>query len=177
MALETGQIYSDAGIVAIGPTTSGDEVAAPPNFFRAIASTSDGGEMLASYLRYVLGGNRAIVLFKDDGYGRATADGFRRAASGLGISTDYQAFKTVAESEEEARLAAADPANPAIILAAYDTETVPVLTTLRRQGARGGLSSAPSLSPARLTAPCSPTNRRNAKSRDFSPMGSTPRRP
>jgi branched-chain amino acid transport system substrate-binding protein len=33
--------------------------------------------------------------------------------------------------------AAADPAKPAIIIAAYDEDTVPVLTTLRRQGARG----------------------------------------
>jgi ABC-type branched-subunit amino acid transport system substrate-binding protein len=86
-ALETGRIYSDAGIVNIGPSTTGDEVTEPPNFFRAIASTSDAGEMLASYLRHVLDGKTAIVLYKDDGYGRATADGFRRAAPGLGIAT------------------------------------------------------------------------------------------
>jgi branched-chain amino acid transport system substrate-binding protein len=137
MALETGRIYSDAGIVNIGPSTTGDEVTEPPNSFRAIASTSDGGGMLASYLRHVLGGRTAIVLYKDDGYGRAAANGFRRAAPGLGITTEYRAFRTVAESEEAARLAAADPANPAIFIAAYDADTVPVLTTLRRQGARG----------------------------------------
>ncbi len=107
------------------------------NFFRAVASTGDTGEILTSYLRYVLGGRSAIVLYKDDGYGRSVADGFRRAAPGLGIATEYHAFNTVAASEEAARLAAADPANPAIIVAAYDKDTVPVLATLKRQGVRG----------------------------------------
>jgi len=137
MALATGPIYADAGIVAIGATTTGDDVTAPRTFFRAIASTSDGGEILASYLRFILGGKRAVVLLKDDGYGRAVADGFRRAAERLGIAAEYRSFTTVAESEQAARLAAADPAAPAIILAGYDADCVPVLMTLRRQGARG----------------------------------------
>jgi branched-chain amino acid transport system substrate-binding protein len=125
MALETGRIYSDAGIVNIGPSTTGDEVTEPPNVFRAIASTGDAGEMLASYLRHVLDGKNAIVLYKDDGYGRSTAEGFRRAAPGLGITTEYRALKTVAESQEAARLAAADPTKPAIFVFGYDTDTVP----------------------------------------------------
>jgi branched-chain amino acid transport system substrate-binding protein len=137
MALETGRIYSDAGIVNIGPTTTGDEVTEPPNFFRAVASTGDSGETLARYLRYVLGGRRATVIFKDDGYGRSAADGFLRAAPRAGVSADYKSFSTVQEAEDAAREAAADPANPAIIIAAYDKDTVPVLTILRRQGARG----------------------------------------
>ena len=93
--------------------------------------------MLAGYLRYTLGGSRAILLINDDGHGRAVADGFRRAAERLGIGVDYRSFKTVADSEQAARVAAADPANPAIILAMYDSEAVPVLKILRRQGARG----------------------------------------
>jgi ABC-type branched-subunit amino acid transport system substrate-binding protein len=137
MALETGQIYSDAGIVNIGASTTADEVTVPPNFFRAIASTGDSGEMLASYLRHVLGGTRAVVLLSDDSYGRAGADGFRRAAPNLGIAAEYHAFKSAVEAGEVARLAAADPENPAIIIFGYDKDTVPVVTTLRRQGAKG----------------------------------------
>jgi branched-chain amino acid transport system substrate-binding protein len=137
MSLATGRIYSDAGIVNIGATPTGDEVTAPPNFFRVPPSTSDVGEMLTSYVRYVLDAKKAIVIYKDDGYGTVVADGFRRAAAGLGMAAEYPAFKTVAESEEVARRAAADPANPAIIIAGYDTDTVPVLTTLRRHGTRG----------------------------------------
>jgi ABC-type branched-subunit amino acid transport system substrate-binding protein len=137
MALETGQIYSDAGIVNIGATTTGDEVTGPPNFFRAVFSTSDAGEMLASYLRHVLGGNRAFVLSKDDSYGRSASEGFRRAAERLGLEVEYHSFKTAAESEELARAAAADPTNPAIFIAAYDKDSMPPLMALRRQGARG----------------------------------------
>jgi branched-chain amino acid transport system substrate-binding protein len=137
MALETGRIYSDGGIVNIAATPTGDRVTDPPNSFRLPPSTSDVGEMLTSYLRYVLGGKRAIVLYKDDGYGTVVADAFRRAAPGLGIAAEFHAFKTVAESEEAARLAAADPGGPAIFIFAYDTDTLPVLMTLRRQGVRG----------------------------------------
>jgi branched-chain amino acid transport system substrate-binding protein len=54
MALDTGPIYSDAGVVAIGPTTTGDKVTDPKNFFRGEFSTSDAGEILASYIRYNL---------------------------------------------------------------------------------------------------------------------------
>ena len=137
MSLETGHIYSDAGIVNIGATPTGDRVTQPANFFRVPPSTSDVGEMLAGYLRYILGGERAIVLYKDDSYGTAVADGFRRAAPALGITTEYAAFKTAAEAEEAARRAAADPGNPAIVIVAYDEDTLPVLMTLRRRGARG----------------------------------------
>ena len=82
MALNEGPIYSDAGVVGIGPTTTGDRVTDPENFFRAIFSTSDAGEILASYIRYNLGGRRAIVLMKDDAYGHAVADGFNALPTG-----------------------------------------------------------------------------------------------
>ena len=137
MALETGRIYSDAGLVSIGGTTTGDEVTQAPNFFRAVASTGDTGEILTSYLRYVLGVKNAIVIYKDDGYGRSAAEGFRRAAKALGVSAEYRIFRTVEESKQAALFAAADPTDPAIVIAAYDRDTVPVVTTLRRQGAQG----------------------------------------
>ena len=137
MALNEGPIYSDAGLVAIGPSTTGDRVTDPENFFRAIFSTSDAGEILASYLRYDLGGRRAIVLMKDDSYGHAVADGFKSAADWLGVAAEFHPYKTAEEAEVVAGLAAADPANPAIVLAAYDLDTLPVLKALKRQGARG----------------------------------------
>ena len=142
MALNEGPIYSDAGLVAIGPSTTGDRVTDPENFFRAIFSTSDAGEILASYLRYDLGGRRAIVLMKDDSYGHAVADGFKSAADWLGVAAEFHPYKTAEEAEAVAGLAAADPANPAIVLAAYDLDTLPVLKALKRQGARGPTSAA-----------------------------------
>src|SRR5262249_22550022 len=87
MSLAVGPIYAQAGLVSIGTTTTGDGVTANSSTFRAIFSTGDGGELLANYLRHILHGTRAVVLFKDDGYGRPAADGFRRAAERLGITT------------------------------------------------------------------------------------------
>jgi branched-chain amino acid transport system substrate-binding protein len=145
MALDTGPIYSDAGVVAIGPTTTGDRVTDPENFFRAVFSTGDAGEILASYIRYNLGGRRAIVLLKDDSYRHAVADGFKKAADWLGVAAEFRPYKTVDEAEAAAGLAAADITNPAIVLAAYDLDTLPVLKALRRQGARGPILGSVSI--------------------------------
>jgi branched-chain amino acid transport system substrate-binding protein len=107
MALNEGPIYSDAGMVAIGPTTTGDRVTDPENFFRAIFSTGDAGEILAAYIRYNLAVPRAIVLMKDDSYGHAVADGFKRAADWLGVAAEFRSYKNAEEAEVAAGLAAA----------------------------------------------------------------------
>jgi ABC-type branched-subunit amino acid transport system substrate-binding protein len=139
MSLAVGPIYAEAGLVSLGTSATGDGVTVNATTFRASFSTSDGGEVLANYLRHILGGTRATVLFKDDGYGRPVADGFKRAAERLGIAATYHGFKTVPEVEAAALLAAAEPEQPAIILAMLDSDAVPALTTLRRQGARGAI--------------------------------------
>jgi branched-chain amino acid transport system substrate-binding protein len=136
MALAVGPVFADGGIVCIGTTTTGDTVTNAATFFRAIFKTSDVGEALANYLRYILGGTRAIVLLKNDGYGQPVAAGFKRAAERLGIATEYRPYDTVAQAQEEARRAALDPDKPAIVLAMLN-EGVPTLTALRRAGARG----------------------------------------
>lgn len=136
MALASGPTYAEAGLVAIGTTATGDNVTDNATFFRASFSTSDVGELLANYLHHVLGGTRAIVIFKDDGYGRPVAAGFRRAAERLGIVTDYRPFSTADEAENAARLAASEPGDPAIVLGMI-TDFVPVMTALRRGGVRG----------------------------------------
>ena len=79
----------------------------------------------------------AIVLYKDDSYGHAVTEGFKRAADWLGVDADYRPYKNAAEAEVEAGLAAAAPGNPPIVVAAYDADTMPVLRELKRQGARG----------------------------------------
>lgn len=136
MALAVGPVYAQAGLACIGTTTTGDSVTDNATFFRAVFSTSDGGEALANYLRFILGGKQTVVIFKDDGYGQPFAAGFRRAADRLGINTKYLSYRTVAEAEEAARSAATDPAQPAVILGTLG-ENAPILIALRRQGAKG----------------------------------------
>ena len=130
MALAVGPAYAESGIASIGPTTTGDTVTESATYFRAIFSTGDVGETLANYLRYVLGGTNAVVLFKDDGYGQPVAAGFRRAAERLGISTTYSGFKTTEEAQQVAHMAATDPTHPAIMLAMIN-EAAPILKVLR----------------------------------------------
>lgn len=136
MALAAGPVYAQAGIAAIGTTATGDSVTDNSTFFRAIFSTSDGGEALVNYLRYILGGTQAAVIYKDDGYGQPFSQGVRRGIERLGMSATYLAYRTTAEAEEAAYLAANDPAHPAVILGAI-TEATEIVTALRRQSLKG----------------------------------------
>jgi branched-chain amino acid transport system substrate-binding protein len=136
IALVAAPVYAASGIVALGTIVTGDSVTENATFFRTSFSTSDGGESLANYLHYILGGRSAIMLFKDDGYGRPAAEGFRRGADRLGIATSFLSFTTVEQAEAPAHQAAADPNHPAIILGMIN-EAGPVLKVLRRDGAAG----------------------------------------
>jgi ABC-type branched-subunit amino acid transport system substrate-binding protein len=137
MALASGPVYAEAGLVCIGTTATGDGVTQNATTFRASFSTSDGGEALANYLRHVLGGERAIVLYHDDGYGQPFVAGFRRAASRLGIAAEYLPFSSAPEADAVARRVAAVPDATPIVLGMLIGDAVPVLRTLRRAGARG----------------------------------------
>ena len=136
MALAAGPVYAQSGLVTIGTTATGDSVTDSATFFRAIFSTSDGGEALVNYLRHVLGGTQATVIYKDDGYGQPFAEGVKRGVARLGMSATYLAYRTSAEAEEAAYLAATDPAHPAVILGAI-TEATEIVTMLRRQNVKG----------------------------------------
>jgi ABC-type branched-subunit amino acid transport system substrate-binding protein len=108
-------------------------------------STSEMGEALANRLRYVLGATRAVVIYHDNGFGRPIAEGFSRAAGRLGLAATYYGFTTTAESVECARLAVAEPDQPAIVLAMLDAVAKPVLVALRRQGTKSLVIGTPSI--------------------------------
>ncbi len=135
-ALRAGPVYAKAGLVAIVPTAHGDDVPAPATMFQPIFNNGHMGAALADYLFHVLGGRRAIMLYRDDGYGRPLADGFRREAARLGLPAGFSAFTTEAERAEAARLAAADPNRPAIAIGSLSADAVPLLMALRRSGVR-----------------------------------------
>jgi ABC-type branched-subunit amino acid transport system substrate-binding protein len=132
IALAAGPVYAQSSIACIGTTTTGDSVTDSATFFRAIFSTSDGGEALVNYLRYILGGIQATVIYKDDGYGQPFSEGVRRGIKRLGMNATYIAYGTPSEAEEAAYLAANDPAHPAVILGAI-SEATEIVAMLRRQ--------------------------------------------
>jgi ABC-type branched-subunit amino acid transport system substrate-binding protein len=135
-ALRAGPVYAQAGLVAIVPTAHGDDVPAPASVFQPIFNNGRMGAALADYLFHVLGGRRAIMLYRDDGYGRPLAAGFRREAVRLGLTARATAFTTEAERNEAGRLAAADPDHPAIAIGSLSADAVPLLMALRRGGVR-----------------------------------------
>jgi ABC-type branched-subunit amino acid transport system substrate-binding protein len=136
-AIAAGLTYAEGGLVSIAPTAHGDAVTDNETTFRSVVSTSEMGEALANYLRHVLGGMRAVVLYRDNGFGRPIAAGFRRAAERLGIASAEHGFTTAAELEAFAGGAAEDPEKPAVILGMVNDDAATALTALRRKGHQG----------------------------------------
>lgn len=136
-SLAAGPVYASAGLASIVPHAHGDAVTANATTFRIVFSSSDMGEALGNYLALVLGAKRAVVMFRENGYGGPIAAGVRRAAERLGIEAGYRGFTTTAGAEAAAREIAAAPAAPAVVLAMSDANSVPVLAVLRRQGFAG----------------------------------------
>jgi ABC-type branched-subunit amino acid transport system substrate-binding protein len=136
MALTAAPACAARGIVCIGTTATADALTQNATFFRPIFSAGDAGEALADYLRYILAGTRAVILVKNDGYGHAVADRFAKAADRLGVAVSQMAFDTQTEAEQQAHLAASDPAHPAIVLSMI-AENYAVMKVLRHDGAQG----------------------------------------
>lgn len=134
VSLLAGAIYGEAGIASIVPTAYGDAVTSNPTTFRPLFSTSEMGEALANYLRYVVGGTKAVVIFKDSAFGRPIAAGFKKAGDRLGIAVTSYSYSSPAEALKAAQDAAAVADHPAIILASLFDESVPLLAALRRGG-------------------------------------------
>src|SRR6516165_5424705 len=102
-SLAAGPIYAQAGIVSLVPTAHGDAITNNATTFRTVFSTGEIGNGLANYFHYVVGGTRAAVLYRDNGYGAPFADGFKSVAERHGITTVYYPFTTAAERDEVAR--------------------------------------------------------------------------
>jgi len=134
-SIASGLVYAEGGVVSIVPTAHGDAVTDNETTFRAVISTSEMGDAVANYLRHILGGTRAIVIFRDNGYGRPMAAGFKRNAERLALATEAHGFTTAEELEELARTAATAPERPAIVLAMLADDAVVALKVIRRAGA------------------------------------------
>ncbi len=134
--LAAGPVYGEAGLAAIVPYAHGAGGSTSPTTFRPVFSNADMGEALAQYLRQVLGAAQAVVIYRDNGYGRPIAAGFERVGTQLGLATVRRPFATPAEAADAARQTALDPAHPAIVLAMIDPDAAPVVTALARTRTR-----------------------------------------
>lgn len=151
-SLVAGPVFARAGLASIVPAAESDLITASATTFRTIFTNSDMGDWLASYLRYALGGSRAVVIFTDDAYGRTVADGFRRGAARLGLQASYVGFTGNRERDAAVVQAAADPDKPAVVLAMLDDDAVAAITALRRLGVDGPILGGTGLAGDSLAA-------------------------
>jgi branched-chain amino acid transport system substrate-binding protein len=136
-SLAAGPIYAEHGIVSVVPTAHGNAIIDSGTTFRTVFSTGEIGEALANYLHYVLHGRNAVVIFRNNGYGKPLADGFRKNAERYGIAAQFLAFNNETERNAAAELAVAAPDEPAIVLGSTFEDAVPLLITLRRAKVAG----------------------------------------
>ena len=68
-ALLSGPAYADCGLVSIPATAHGDDVPKAATTFQPVFNGGEMGAALAVYLKYVLNGQHAVVLYRKDGYG------------------------------------------------------------------------------------------------------------
>lgn len=135
VALEVGAVYASCGLAAIPPTAHGDGVPQPATMFQPVFNGGDMGSSLAVYLKHVIGGRRAAVLYRDNGYGRPFAIGFEKAAGLLGLDVTLLPFTSDASRQEAvADVLAAEPAYDGIALGMLNADAVPILIALRRAG-------------------------------------------
>jgi branched-chain amino acid transport system substrate-binding protein len=133
-ALAAGPSFSRAGIAFVTPVAQSDLLTRDATTFRTIFKNSDLGDWLANYMRAVLGGKRAVVIYVDDAYGRTLNEGFRRGADRIGLDTTSYGFTGEGERDKAVLQAAADPDKPMIVLAMQEEDAAPAIVSLRRLG-------------------------------------------
>ena len=108
MCLAAGPLYTEAGLASVTPTANSDRVTTNATTFQTVISTSAMAASLANYLHHVIGGSRAVVIFKNDGYGQSFKTGFQQAAERLGIYVTYRSYGKPEDAQEVARELAGD---------------------------------------------------------------------
>ncbi len=137
IASRTNKIYASGILASIVPTAHGDDIPQAATSFQPIFNTGQLGSALADYLHYVLRGNHAVVLYKDDAFGTPIAQGFRREADHLGIDASLVAFSDASQRDRAAAAVAADPSHPVPAIATLGDDAVALIKDLRRGGMTG----------------------------------------
>jgi ABC-type branched-subunit amino acid transport system substrate-binding protein len=141
LALAACPSYGDAGMPVVIGTVHADDVTKCATTFRIVVSTGEIGDAIGNYLGRVFGSKRAIVISKDNGYGRPLAARFKQVAERLGIASDYYTFANAAQRDtvvaQVANLVTGQQNPPPIILGMTYEDVVSVMTALRRHGFTG----------------------------------------
>jgi len=93
-SLAAGPVYAEQGMISVVPTAHGNAIINSGTTFRTVFSTGEIGEALANYLHHVLHGRKAVVVYRNNGYGKPLADGFRRNADRYGLEAQFSRSRT-----------------------------------------------------------------------------------
>ena len=133
-SVAAGPVYAKAGMASIVAAAESDRVTDAGTTFQSTFKNGDLAVSYAGYVRYVLNGRRAAVIFIDNAYGRTLADGFRRGAAWLGITATFHGFTSAEARDEAVRQVAADPDKPIAVLGMLQSDARETIKGLRRQG-------------------------------------------
>jgi ABC-type branched-subunit amino acid transport system substrate-binding protein len=140
-AIATGPVYAQAGLASIDPTATGDAVPGAATTYQAIFDTSEIGTTLANYLFYVLHGQCAEMLYRNDVHGQPIAAGFTQTAGQLKIAANFYPYSDAAGRAKAvslaAQIAATNACHPAIVVGMLANDAVPIIEALRRGGFTG----------------------------------------
>jgi ABC-type branched-subunit amino acid transport system substrate-binding protein len=160
-SLSAAPVYEAAGLPAITPTATSDElVASSPWFLRTVFGNRAQSEFAAAYLGSVLGVRRVSVLSEDSEYGRDIRDGFVRAFAAHGaiahdltvgaagatsaVGTAGQRGNTTVEQAVETLKA--DPDRGPVMVAFQEGPGLDVVGRLREAGVDGPVFAGDSMS-------------------------------
>lgn len=143
-ALDTGDIFEQAGMVALTPSATNVELAEQNRrtFFRGLANDGVQGMAVANYMKRQLGSGSVCVLDDDTEYGDGLAEAVRQT---LGAAAD-PACSTGVGPEDEDVAAAVDVvgqrAPDAVFFAGYHSRSATLVRALRDAGVSADFVSA-----------------------------------
>ncbi|WP_335985657.1 ABC transporter substrate-binding protein [Glycomyces sp. MUSA5-2] len=153
-SIAASPVYADAGIPAISPSATGDDLTANrPWYFQGIFDNTQQGAFLAAYVDAVLALDRATVVWGDDRYGTDVHEGFTSAFGGTEqeIAVDL-AGDTDAAVDAAVASIAADANRGAIVLGLRPDLAGRIIPGLRAAGVTEPIIGGDKLSSEAFTA-------------------------
>ena len=139
-SLAAAPIYAEAGLPAITPSATADDVTAGnPWYFRTVFDNTQQGSSMAVYASGVLDERAATIVSTDDSYGRSLRDGFIATYSQLGdIAADIVVSADPARQQQDLSAAATQvaalPDPGVVVLLAVDEDASALAGELSRLG-------------------------------------------
>lgn len=153
-SMAAAKIYRERGLVAISPTSTGDELTVGnPWYFRTIFNNSAQSGFLANFVKSAFQGRSVIVVRSSGTYGSDLADDFRHQADRLDVPIVEEIVvgaDPAGQARDVAERIAAFGSDPVVLLALERAEAIPVIRGIKDRQLTNQLLAADSLSDRQL---------------------------